>query len=170
MRATDCELGLTVDAVNALLSYDSETGNFTFTKSRSRYRIGHLAGYKRPDGYIQVKINNRAILAHRLAWFVTYGKWPNLDIDHQNMDKSDNRILNLRLATRSENCINAKEKRHNKSGRTGLFFDKRKQLWQANITKNRKRITIKRSKHKDVALAARLAKEKELFGPFARSS
>ena len=35
-------------------------------------------------------------MAHRLAWFITYGKWPDLQIDHIDGDRTNNRIDNLR--------------------------------------------------------------------------
>ena len=45
----------------------------------------------------------RVILAHRLAWRLHYGEWPLFLIDHENRIKSDNRIGNLRPATKSQN-------------------------------------------------------------------
>lgn len=49
------------------------------------------------------------------------GRWPDFDIDHKDTDKSNDRIKNLRDATRSVNLQNQiKAKRNNKLGVLGV--------------------------------------------------
>lgn len=64
-------------------------------------KSGDIAGRKNHDGYIHVSVFGKTYSGHRLAWFLHYGEFPELDIDHINRDRSDNRICNLRLATRA---------------------------------------------------------------------
>ena len=47
----------------------------------------------------------QSIAAHRLVWFYIHGKWPEMELDHINNNKRDNRIENLREVTRGENMI-----------------------------------------------------------------
>jgi len=60
------------------------------------------------DGYRGGPILGKRMKAHRVVWAVHYGEWPKSDIDHINGVRSDNRISNLRVATRSQNGVNRK--------------------------------------------------------------
>lgn len=80
------------------LRYEPDTGKFfwryTLPKARS-IKAGDEAGT--PDqGYVKIKLNGRRYAAHRIAWLLTYGEWPQQAIDHINGVRSDNRIANLR--------------------------------------------------------------------------
>ena len=74
---------------------------------------GKSCGFIRKDGYVAIKINTKAYKAHRLAWLYVYGINPENQVDHVNGFKSDNRILNLRAATNSQNCENQKKAKSN---------------------------------------------------------
>ena len=67
---------------------------------------GSLIGedYKKP--YDRMKIKGREYCTHKIIWFLHYEEWPLCAVDHINRCKWDNRIDNLRLATRSQNEIN----------------------------------------------------------------
>jgi len=66
-----------------------------------------------------IMVDRTSHKAHRLAWLYTYGEWPVGDIDHINECKGDNRIINLREATRAENMQN--RSKANKNGHSGLL-------------------------------------------------
>jgi len=70
--------------------------------------VGAVAGSIRgKEGRIGVWIQGKQYLLHRLIWIWHYGDIPDkLEVDHYNRDKTDNRIENLRLVTRSVNQHN----------------------------------------------------------------
>ncbi len=82
-------------------------------------------------GYCVGRVLDRQVTAHRVAWAIAYGNWPDLDIDHINRIRSDNRLCNLRLATTSENMRNRALQRNNTSGHKGVTAVGTK--WQAQI-------------------------------------
>ena len=94
-----------------LFSYNPETGLFTYLYGKSK---GKIAGHSNGNGYIRIWINKNHVLAHRLAWFFVYKKWPGQCIDHINHDKSDNRIKNLRDVSLCVNSNNRKSNRNRK--------------------------------------------------------
>ena len=128
------------DRLKQLLTYDPETGLFTWrVNGKGRFqRAGAIAGSLKETGYIKICADCKTYRAHRLAWFYAHGVWPPHEIDHVNRDKTDNRISNLRLATHAENCQNMPLRRNNKHGVAGITFHtgKRKKRWQAKIIAN----------------------------------
>lgn len=75
---------------------------------------------KHSDGYLVVKFDGSQIRAHRLAWFLSHGDEPLLDIDHINGVRDDNRLCNLRLATQSQNGFNSRKIAKSKTGIKGV--------------------------------------------------
>lgn len=55
------------------------------------------------------------------------------DIDHINGNRKDNRLINLRLATRSDNNRNISISPMNTSGYSGVTYLKREKKWKAYI-------------------------------------
>jgi hypothetical protein len=152
-----------------LLSYNAETGVFHWLKVTSnRTKIGAVAGTLCGNGYQYIRVDNKRMLSHRLAWFMFYGDWPPDQVDHINCIRSDNRISNLRLACNSENKCNEGLRTTNSSGFKGVSWDIRKKLWQATITKNYKQIHLGRFNTKALAHEAYLQAAQKLHGDFAR--
>lgn len=107
------------------LHYDPETGLFTWLVSPARgVKVGDFAGRLTSKGYVQISISRKLYLAHRLAFLYMGGTLPLEYVDHINSLKSDNRWLNLRNATRSENMKNRGKYSSNKSGFKGVSFCK----------------------------------------------
>jgi hypothetical protein len=162
---------ITHEQLKEALSYDAETGLFTWAQRRTNGAEG-LAG-SNPDGrYITISIKRKRYYAHRLAWFFVHGEWPKNQIDHINGIKTDNRIANLREITRAENQQNQRQA-HKDAKTTRLLgacrctFTKR---WQAHIQVNGKQKNLGRFDTAEEAHAAYLAAKRELhpFGEVAK--
>lgn len=142
MKPLTKKINITVEYLKEILEYCPYSGLFTW-KSRikgSSYGPGDLAGSKHKSGYIQIKIHGTLYKAHRLAWFYMTGKWPSKEIDHINRVKDDNRWVNLREATHSQNQLNV-IRRPNKSGHPGVYeTDNGK--WRVVLQINNKRFNL----------------------------
>ena len=88
-------------------------------------------------------------------------------VDHINGNKKDNRKSKLREINHSTNAMNCKGWSNNKSGVTGVYFNKEKNRWFAQITINKKNNVVGRFKDFTSAVKARLLAEQENFGEFA---
>lgn len=162
------EESLGVKQLFQYLDYNPDTGLFTWKVNTSRSgKIGNIAGNVNRRGYRSIWINGLNFYAHRLAWAMSYGEWPEADIDHINQNKSDNRILNLRKASRSENMFNRGKNKNNTSGIKGVVFCKQTGKWRAQITINKKAVSIGRFFTQKEASDAYLKKAKENRGDFA---
>lgn len=159
-----------------ILDYNPDTGVFTwkvrdkkYFKNEGSYKIwntrfsGKIAGSIKTnkDGYryLQITINKKLYLAHRLAWLYVYGVWPKNQIDHINGCSLDNRIHNLRDVTNQVNSCNQKKHKNNKSGITGVSWHRSTNKWivRGSITINgkRKRIYLGLFENIDDAICAR---------------
>lgn len=123
------------------LSYNAESGVLIWSKGRSD-RIGKNAGNVDSSGYRKIMVGGINFRAHRLCWMLAYGEYPNEEIDHINSIKDDNRLTNLRQATRSQNCMNMKLRSDNKSGFKGVYWREHAKRFTASIWKDGKRKTL----------------------------
>ena len=100
--------------------------------TRGRITANTAAGSKRKDGYFEVQIDGRKYLAHRVIYLLAHGTLPQF-IDHINGDRSDNRIDNLRDATRSQNGRNCHRRKDSKSGVKGVSWYGEKKKWVVRL-------------------------------------
>jgi len=164
------DLSLTAEWLRELLDYDAETGVFTWLVSaNNRTKAGSVAGSPHGGGYIIIGVRGRMYLAHRLAWLWVHSEWPPHDVDHINLDKTDNRIANLRLATRSQNKANTLRPFTNTSGVKGVSWHRQGRKWQARIKVNGKNKNLGLFTNIDAAAAAYRHAADEHFGEFART-
>ena len=97
----------TADELKSILHYEPLTGIFVWrVRTSNRIHVGDIAGSMNDRGYILIKVGGHNERAHRVSWLYMTGNWPAGEIDHKNRDRSDNRWLNLRLATPSQNKAN----------------------------------------------------------------
>ena len=112
-------------------------------------------------GYRRGRVLGDSYLAHRIAWAVYHGWWPEYEVDHINRNRSDNRIKNLREATRTENTRNKTIQLNNKSGFCGVRFHKKDKKWTASIGVHRKLIHLGNFTDIEDAIVARKSAEIE---------
>ena len=91
------------------------------------------------------------------------------ETDHVNGNSLDNRRVNLREATRSQNNWN-RGKQLGSSRFKGITWDKRDKNWKAQIQVNYKRISIGRFTDEIEAAKAYDKAAMEHFGEFARTN
>jgi len=125
------------------VKYDPETGVFTArikARDDGRWKAGRVLGSTHLTlGYVYLNVNKKRYLAHRLAWFYVYGEWPDGLIDHENGDRSDNRLCNLRVASHHQNRTHTTILRSsNTTGVQGVCWCKRRSKWYARIKTNGK--------------------------------
>jgi hypothetical protein len=147
--------------IRQLLDYDPETGLFTWRVNRQRVRAGDVAGTVVQRGYVQLKVAQYPVLAHRLAWAFVHGEMPTLEIDHINGITNDNRIENLRQVSRAGNTGNIL-RAVCRAGLLGVRFDQRRQHWVASIVRGGKTTYLGSFSTAEAAHAAYCAAREEL--------
>jgi len=81
-------------------TYDPETGLFTHARYKcGRALAGMPAGSKNKKGYIIIQHKRQLLKAHRMAWVFITGDDPgDMQVDHIDRNRANNRANNLRLA------------------------------------------------------------------------
>lgn len=139
------------------LSYDPATGVFTWIAPRAtNVKHGQIAGSLRCDGYVNINLYEQRFSAHRLAWFVTYGEWPQGQLDHIDSCRSNNAISNLRILGHAANVQRGKRTVPNKTGFRGVSYEDNGKWphYRANIEVNGRRIRVGSFKTAEEASAA----------------
>lgn len=125
---------INLDNLKNQLSYDEKTGIFKWKVSKKGLRIGDVAGSKRQNGYIAIRIENQLIYAHRLAWFYIYGTWPLGEVDHIDCNRINNSKSNLRDVKPKINKQNLRlPKANNACGFLGVHLDKRSNKYVSQL-------------------------------------
>lgn len=152
---------LSIEYLRQILSYDSQTGAFKWNKT-NRKKVGIIH-----RGYLRIQLNKKKYMAHRLAWAIFYGEWPVHDIDHINRITLDNRIDNLRQATKQQNNQNTKTRKDNSSGYKGVsVLSSGRRRYRADISINGKNKYIGVFFTPEEARDAYIAEAKLLHGEF----
>lgn len=151
------------------LSYDSESGYFTWLVSRRGVSAGSVAGTKEKNGYRKIMLDRRFYGSHRLAWLFIYGEWPNGIIDHIDGNPSNNSASNLRLSNTSLNAANKKISISNTSGFKGVSFVKSTGKWYASIKVNGKSIGLGHYDDPKIAHDIYMKSARSHFGEYARA-
>jgi hypothetical protein len=159
--------------ISEWIAYDASTGRLTRKRARYASQVGSNATWlNKYNGYlyVDVKFNGKTLrhLAHRLAWFLQTGTWPQFEIDHINGVRTDNRFENLRQATRMNNAKNLKRPKSNTTGFKGVTTDKRRPGFIAQISRNGRNTRIGTFPTLEAAKAAYDAAAQEQFGEFVR--
>ena len=151
------EATLTADRLREIVTYDAIGGSMKWLSAQRR---GQEVGWITEQGYRKTIIRRRKFLVHRLAWLYVYGVWPSQLIDHINGCCSDNRIENLREASRSQNAVNRQFRPVNGAWRN-------KCGWEARIRFDGQRTYLGTFPTEEAARTAYHAKARELHGEFS---
>lgn len=164
-------MSVTHARLKEVLHYEPETGVWTWLVNKnSRARAGSQAGDVGPSGYRRISLDWKRYRSNRLAYFYMKGQWPAGQVDHENLDKQDDRWINLREATVSQNKANTAVSRRNKSGHKGVHWGEKAGKWRAQIRVNGKPHAIGDFVRIEDAVAAYAAAAARHFGKFARAA
>jgi len=156
----------------ALFNYCPKTGALTWRITTGSFKVGQEAGTvaRNEDycSYRNVSIFNERYKAHRIAWLLQTGSWPEKYIDHIDGDGLNNKWENLRQVSPSQNLVNQKVRSDSASGIKGVSYNKRRSAWQAYINLGRKRKHLGYHETLEEAAAARLAAQQRFHGEFSR--
>lgn len=166
-------------ALKALLTYEPETGVFTWLPRdgsrawNTRY-AGKSAGFDWRCGpnvtYRSIRIYDWPFLGHRLAWLYMTGSWPVDTIDHIDLCGLNNAWANLRQASKAQNGHNTRAPRTNTSGYKGVSFHQQTGRYRATIRSGNRQIWLGYHDTPEAAHAAYTKAANELRGSFARTS
>jgi hypothetical protein len=168
--------GLTAERARQLLHYDPESGKlfwradvYTGKPKRLFRQSGSEAGTAKDGHYVIVCIDYTDFFGHRLAWLIQTGEWPERELDHIDMDRRNNRWVNLREATGNQNRANSKGRA--RSGFKGVTTHKYSPgSFMAQITVNGANKYLGSYRTPEEAHAAYCRAARLFFGEFARSA
>lgn len=143
------------EKLRELFNYDATRGLLTWKQNRQRVKAGQEAGALTRSGHVRVKVFGKSYLAHRLVWAHWYGEEPPTLIDHRDGDPTNNRIDNLRAATKAQNGQNRSA--------LGVSLHRATNKWRAYITHEGKTKHLGVFDTRDAALCARTAAKKLLW-------
>lgn len=164
--------------IKEIFIYNPQTGIFTWRKrglhlfaseaSMRRWntrRSGKVAGslWANKNGYkcYRLRFLGYSIESHRAAFIYMTGSAP-VSVDHKNRNPMDNKWENLRSSDWLDNAKNKTINRRNKTGESGVWWDKSRKNYQACVTCNYKRYRLGRFDSKSDAIKAVRKKRKEL--------
>lgn len=122
----DKHITLTQSYLQSIFRY--EDGKLYWNVKKFKVKNGSLAGCFYKDAYVKIRLDKKLYLAHRLIFMMFHGYLPR-EIDHINTNKHDNRIENLRPATKIQNQQNIRISKSNTSGVKGVTWNKHHQKY-----------------------------------------
>lgn len=159
---------LTARRLRQLFDYRQDTGELVRLIATSRRsKVGEVAGFVGTNGYLYASVDGKTYPLHRLVW-VWHGNEVS-EIDHLNNVRSDNRIENLRVATRSQNMWNTRLAKNNTTGVKGVIWKKDKEKFRVRIQVRGKRIHIGDFEDLELAEFVAIEARAKYHGQFANS-
>ncbi len=157
----------TMTTINELLRYKEGRLYWRVQPARNvpaRSRAGSLSAM---DKYETVYIKGKRYLTHRLVFLMHKGYLPKR-LDHKDGNKLNNCIGNLRECTASQNSMNGKIRTNNKSGLTGVTWNKKYSKWQSWISIDKKLKCLGGFTNIFDAACSRISAQNKHYGAFSR--
>ena len=148
--------------------FEYRKGKLFYKKTVGARKKGLEAGYEHHSGYRQIIVNGICYRLHRLIWFYHYEVWPKDQLDHIDGDNTNNRIENLREATRSQNNWNTKSRSGSSSRFKGVHRFRNR--WRARCCINGKYTSLGCFETEEEAAKAYASFVKPLHGEFYRDT
>lgn len=168
IKVSDIEI--TQELVKKLFKYDPKEGILRWNYRKQGSRLGRIAGYfSKGSGHYYTSIGHVGYYTHIIIWLYMTGEWPTILIDHKDGNKINNKWENLRLATKSQNGMNAKLRVDNTSGCKGVYRHKPSGKWHVRIHANNVAYSLGYFATYEEAVAARREAEIKYHGEFARA-
>ena len=155
---------LTQELVKELFTYRKDGNLIRRVRTSTCCRVGEVAGSRLNSGYIQMTIKSKKYLLHRLIFLYHHGYLPEV-VDHIDGSRFNNRVENLRPATKSQNSSSSKRK-PGKSKYIGVYKPLNSHRYKATITVNKKSIHLGMFDTAEEARDVRREAEKKYFGDY----
>lgn len=128
-----------LDRLQDLLHPNFMTGELFCKMQRGNRKAGEAIGFPSHDGrYMLLGIDGKRYLFHRVMYAMYHGVDPaEKEVDHKDRDTFDNRVANLRLATRAQNGQNSRG--HRKGLKGAYRGNGRGKPWVSTIQVNKVR-------------------------------
>lgn len=170
----------TAALLRELLSYDPGTGKLTWLERTAAHFVegrhsaawqarqfnsafaGSDAGSVGSDGYVRVWVCGRSLLAHRVAYALMMGQFPEAEMDHENGRLADNRWLNIRAVDRPTNAKNLPLRADNRTGTIGVGWYPKTRKWRVRINDAGRTVTVGSFASFERACAARSEAQRKL--------
>jgi len=151
-----------LDRLKEVFELDAQSPSGLRNKvTRGRLKAGLPAGTKGVNYWIAA-VDGTYYTVQRLVYALYYGVDPgDMLVDHINRNKYDNTASNLRLVEHSLNAINIGMYGHNTTGMRGISYNRRDNVFYAQIKVKRK--TIHLGSFSTVEQAAVVRKQAEII-------
>jgi hypothetical protein len=163
---------LTQEKAKELFSYNPEEGILRWRVRPSGRNTTLIAGYLKESPnkptYWVVMVNYKNYKVHQIIWVYMTGEWPSRWIDHKDLDGTNNKWDNLRLATPSQNMMNTGIRKNNSTGVKGVSLDHRRGKFRVRLNVNGTALWLGYFDTLDAAKAARIVAAQQHHGEFAR--
>jgi len=145
--------------------FEYADGKLFWRVNRGRVFAGDEAGTIGQIGRMYVQVDKKKHLVHRVIWFLHHNEVPEF-LDHIDGNPLNNRIENLRPATKAQNAMNRKVRADSLTGVKGIM--KKGKKFGASIYLNNKPVYLGTFETVDLAKAAYAQAANANFKEYAR--